>query len=196
MSASKSIVDVHGFRMRLNPEDRAVSAVIAEERTWEPLETRIIEGRVGEGDVVVDVGANIGYYTLLLSQLVGEGGHVFAFEPEPTNFALLTQNVSLNDRENVTLVNAAVADTSGRLPLYLAGENKGDHRLFDSPEETRDSVLVDVVRLDAYFAEYPRALDFIKIDIQGSEGAVCGSYTTVFCTRKRVEHEQLLAYER
>src|SRR5207253_6545315 len=115
------------------------------EGVWEPLETYLVERRVREGDVVLDIGANIGYYTLVFAELVGDSGRVFAFEPEPANFALLSENTGLNGRANVTLVNAAVADAGGRLPLYLAGENKGDHRLFDSPGESRDSVAVEVV---------------------------------------------------
>src|SRR6516162_3358285 len=61
---------------------------------------------VGEGDWVVDVGANVGHYTIRLSQLVGKSGRVFAFEPVPENFELLVSNVSTVCVQNVTLFNA------------------------------------------------------------------------------------------
>src|SRR5207237_678248 len=132
-------------------------------------------------------GANIGYYTLVFAELVGDSGRVFAFEPEPANFALLSENTGLNGRANVTLVNAAVADAGGRLPLYLAGENKGDHRLFDSPGESRDSVAVEVVQLDEYLADHPREIDFVKIDIQGSEGGALEGMASLLERSRDVE---------
>ena len=165
------VIQLGGFRMHVHADDVWVSRHLSEEGIWEPLETEIVKRRVQAGDVALDLGANIGYYTLLLSQLVGNRGHVFSFEPDPTNYALLSENVALNGCQNVTLVNAAVSDAPGRLPLHLSNDdNRGDHRLFGRPDEDRSSVMVEVIQLDQYLADHQRVVDFVKLDIQGAEG--------------------------
>ncbi|QQS44048.1 FkbM family methyltransferase [Candidatus Roizmanbacteria bacterium] len=136
--------------------------------SYEEFETEIVQKEIKRGDVVLDIGANIGYYTLIFARLVGEKGMVFAFEPDPTNFALLKKNVEMNGYKNVVLVSKAVSDKSGTVRLYLCEENKGDHRIYNSGDE-RDILDVECIRLDDYF-DKNQHLDFIKMDIQGAEG--------------------------
>jgi FkbM family methyltransferase len=141
---------------------------------WEPFETQVVAKAVNRGDVVLDLGANIGYYTLLFSRLVGEGGKVFAFEPDPDNWALLEKNVAANRCRNVTLVRKAVSDRTGKTRLYLARDNKGDHRIYNSGDG-RHSIEIEAIRLDEYFQGYQGAINLVKMDIQGSEiGALRG----------------------
>ena len=90
----------------------------------EPIETDLIKKHVKRGDVVLDLGANIGYFTLILPRLVGEEGKVFAFEPDPENFALLKKNVEINSYQNVVLVQKAVSNRNGKATLYLYEEHK------------------------------------------------------------------------
>lgn len=137
-------------------------------RTWEPRETQIVVEEVKEGDVVLDIGANIGYYTLLFARLVGDQGKVFAFEPDPVNFSLLERNVLINGYRNVTLIRKAVWNETGGLRLYLDDRHKGDHRVYDS-HDGRESIVIDAVRLDDYFQDCSSRIDFIKMDIQGAE---------------------------
>jgi FkbM family methyltransferase len=158
-------VEVHGHRIRVDPVD---SLCLVPHGIYEVHETALIQQTVKRGDVVVDIGANIGYYTLLLAKLVGDEGKVFAFEPDPTNFALLESNVVRNGYCNVVLERQAVAARTGRHELYLATTNDGDHRLYDSGDGRR-SVAVDSVALDDYFHDYQGRIDFIKMDIQGAE---------------------------
>lgn len=160
--------------MHLNPKDRIICDQLVNNKVWEPFETTLIMNEVKEGEVVLDIGANIGYYTLILSKLVGEGGKVFAFEPDPDNFALLKKNVTVNGLRNVILVKKAISNKSGTLRLYLSEENKGDHRIYDSCDGRR-SVPIHCIRLDDYFRDYTGQIDFIKMDIQGAEaGAIQG----------------------
>lgn len=166
------VVKVQGSKMRLNPHDTIVSRVIRRDGIWEPLETKLFTEQIEPGDVVIDVGANIGYYTLLAARLVGPTGHVHAFEPEPEAFALLERNVELNGYDNVTLVPKALGQENGRLALFLATNNRGDHRVYD-PSGRRSSIDVDVVTLDAYLAEHDvDRVDFLKIDTQGAECSI------------------------
>src|SRR5437867_3185244 len=95
---------VRGHWMHLDPTDSVVSPTLRHFGVFEPFETQLVQQMVRPGDVVLDVGANIGYYTLIFAELVGEQGHVYAFEPDPRNFAFLAKNVHSNRYRNVTLV--------------------------------------------------------------------------------------------
>ena len=165
----EEVVEVQGSKMLLNPNDAIVSRVIRRDGIWEPLETKVFTRELRKGDIVVDVGANIGYYTLLAARLVGSTGHVYAFEPEPEAFALLERNVALNGYDNVTLVPKALGRESGTLQLFVAKRNRGDHRVYD-PSGKRGAIDVPVVTLDEALAQWaPAHVDFLKVDTQGAE---------------------------
>ena len=100
--------------------------------------TTFLKAHVGPGQTAIDLGANIGYFTLLLAQLVGQDGQVVAFEPDPENFQLLERNVRANGYTNVAVRREAVADYSGRAPLFLSDVNPGDHGLADA-DNRRDT---------------------------------------------------------
>ena len=163
---------IQGHRMCLGANDDLNLSVDGQ---FTPQETAAFQREVHEGGTVVDVGANIGYFTLLFARLVGPHGRVFAFEPEPTNFDLLRMNVELNGYSNVTLIPKAVSGISGTARLYLA-EHKGDGRIFDS-HDGRESIPVDTVRLDDFFHDFQGRIDLIKIDIQGAEPAALRGMT-------------------
>ncbi len=163
-------IRVNGFKLFLDPDDKVMSHYLLEDEGWEPLETSIVEGELKEGDVVLDIGANIGYYTILAARRVGPGGRVFAFEPDPRNFALLQKNLRANRCANVHVERKAVSDCTGTIMLYLDELNKGDHAIYDVGG--RRSIEVGAVRLDDYFSDYTGKIDLIKIDVQGAEGRV------------------------
>ena len=120
----------------------------------------------------MDVGANIGYYTLLAARLTGEKGKVFAFEPDPHNYGLLCKNIELNGYRNVIAVRKAVFSKSGRMPLFLDKKNLGAHSLSAENVEKADSIMIDAISLDDYFKEINSKIDIVKMDVQGSEMAV------------------------
>ncbi len=160
-----SQVTIDGHTLALDQQD---SLRLSIHGLHEPLETAAIKECLKENSVVVDIGANIGYYTLLMARAVGPRGHVFAFEPEPANFSLLRKNLQLNGYANVTAEQAALSDQPGVLRLYLCGHNKGDHRMYDSGDR-RMSVEIKALRLDDYLKDRAPAVDFLKIDVQGAE---------------------------
>ena len=161
-----SFAEVQGHKMFLDSKD---SLRLSINGVYEPLETEIVQKEIKSGNVVLDIGANIGYYTLIFAKLVGEKGKVFAFEPDPDNFALLKKNIKINGYRNVILVQKAVSNKSGKLKLYLCEDNPGDHRIYNS-HDSRKSVEIEAIRLDDYFKDYDGKIDFIKMDIQGAEG--------------------------
>ena len=112
--------------------DKYIGQRIALEK-YEPYETKLILRQVKKSDVAVDVGANIGYYTILLADKVGKTGKVYAFEPDKINFEILLKNIKANNLENVIAVNVAVGSKNGKDYLYKSSENLGDHKLKTPP---------------------------------------------------------------
>ena len=107
-------------------------------------------------------------YTLICAGIVGDSGKVYAFEPDPVNYSLLCKNIEENGYNNVVAINKAVSNENGILNLYLSDENTADHRIYDLDDE-RESIEVESVTLDSFFGGYDGKIDFIKIDIEGSE---------------------------
>ncbi len=148
--------------------DVCVSKEIAEKNIWEPYETSLIVEKLRKGDVFLDIGANIGYYTVIASTIVGEKGKVIAYEPDEKNFELLAENVELNRLTNVHAFPAALSDCSGSGYIYLCENNKGDHRIYDTGE-SRKKLEIKLINADEHVPQITNRIDFIKIDTQGSE---------------------------
>ena len=134
----------------------------------EPAIRRLMSERIKPGSTVLDIGANIGYHTLLLSRLAGVNGRVYAFEPSGQNFALLEANIRNNRICNATAENIAVSDSNGPTRLYLNDSNHGMNRVYDSLCADL-SIEVESVKLDDYLRDRVQRVDFVKIDVEGWE---------------------------
>jgi FkbM family methyltransferase len=132
---------------------------------YEPEHSRVFAERVAPGDVVVDVGAHAGYYTLLAASLAGPGGGVWAFEPDPRNCSCLRRQVSMNRLANVVVEEAAVADRVGRQPFRF-GSGSGTGFL-----GVNGDIDVRTVTLDSVLAGRVRPT-LVKIDAEGAEARV------------------------
>ncbi|HVM32248.1 MAG TPA: FkbM family methyltransferase [bacterium] len=171
-----SWVWVQGHKMFLDEMD---TLELATREIYEPLETRLLLENLEKGQTFVDIGANIGYYTLLAARQVGPQGRVLAFEPDPDNFKLLQKNVETNGYGNVALFNQALCDRPGEAKLFLNPRNRGDHRIYDSGDG-RAFVRVPQIRLDDCLKAFKSPPHFIKMDIQGAEaGALAGMAQTL-----------------
>ncbi len=155
---------IDGHKMWLDDKDSL--GLSSNNGIFEPQEIELVKQHVSLGDTVVDIGANIGYYTLIFARLVGEHGKVFAFEPDPTNFALLKKNVEINGYSNVVLVPKAVSNENKTAKLFLCEHNQGMHRVYNSVF-CNDSIEIEFLKLDDYFQD--EKISFIKIDIEGAE---------------------------
>lgn len=172
---------VNGMPMWVDTRDRVISTQLLGGGAWEPVETSAFLAHAREGMCVLDVGANLGYYTLLAARAVGPSGCVIAFEPEPHNFALLTRNVAENGFTNVRLVQAAASSRAGSMRLHLDEANFGAHSFEAGSVRTPSgrSIEVETVPLDA-FAEEARSFEagvLVKIDVQGAEALVLEGMT-------------------
>jgi len=116
---------------------------------------------------VLDLGAHIGYYTLLAAKLVGPEGKVFAFEAAPENFYFLKRNVELNQYHNINLIQKAVSDKTGEATFYLDSESWG-HSLAPLVK-SKKSITVSTISLDDFLQD-DIVVDFVKINIEGAEG--------------------------
>lgn len=148
--------------------DQVVSKCIREQGYWEYYETLLLLKHLKRGDVFLDIGANIGYYSLIGAQCVGEGGRVIAFEPEANNFQLLEKNRTLNGFD--ALIDAhqvALSNTNSSSTLYLSNDNYGDHRSFPGQTHQRKETVKTLVGDHLISDEHP--VNFIKVDTQGAE---------------------------
>ena len=137
---------------------------------YEPPVTRVFLAHVGRGGVVVDAGANWGYFSLLAAAAVGPSGRVVAIEPDPRQFAALEANLALNGFPQAGAVRAAVSDVPGRLTLsgYRDDDrNRGVSRLGAAADDA-PRFEVDAVTVDALTDAYP-SVDLVKIDVEGAE---------------------------
>ncbi len=161
------------FVMQVDPGDTAGEMAAGE--AWEVATTHVFKQLIRPGDAIVDVGAHWGYFTLLAATLCAETGRVYAFEPHPKNFAMLSRNIAANHLSNVVTVQSAVSNCDGSTQLFEARGSMG-HSVNTLPEEWRmfdgatpRAVAVSTVKLDNFFANNPVQPRLIKIDIEGAE---------------------------
>ncbi|MFA5377909.1 MAG: FkbM family methyltransferase [Dehalococcoidia bacterium] len=136
---------------------------------YERFETALVKRHLKPGQIFVDVGAHIGYYSVLAASIVGPTGGVYAYEPNPANVELLRANTEQFEGI-VRMRDCAVSDAPGRAKLYLSATNSGDHQLFRSVG--REAVDVAVISLDSDPALAGLSVNILKIDVQGLEVSV------------------------
>ena len=162
-----------GFRMELDL-DQYIDNHLYWFGVFEPEVGNFLKRSVALSDKCVDVGAHIGYFTLLMSQLVGSTGRVYAFEPEPNNFAALKHNLELNDIQNVEPVCAALTNWNGQADLRLAEASNrygsGVHSLLPTKHTSDKVIQVKSMTWDEFSESRDiLAVDFVKLDCEGGE---------------------------
>ncbi len=137
--------------------------------TWEPEVVYAITTAVKAGMKIADIGAHIGYYTLLLTRCAGPSGCVVSFEPSPANYALLKKNVELNCLPNVRLFPEAVFSRTGEITINVPEDvhNSGDAsiRHMNGSKPLR----IKAITLDTFCASSGFQPDFLKMDVEGAE---------------------------
>jgi len=178
--------EVFGNKLFLNKKGLALS--ISHYGTYEESEAKIMEEKIKVGNIVVDVGANIGLHTLNMARIVGNTGRVFAFEPDPSNFEILEKNVKINNYQNIILEQKAVGDKNGRTTLYQS-DHPGMHRIFPQTKQAKGQVQVELTSLDKYFIDSNLAdkINFIKIDVEGLEFSVLKGMKNILKNNKKIK---------
>lgn len=148
--------------------DLYVSGDIRRDGVWEPFETELFVSLCRPRGSVLDVGANIGWYSVIAALAVGDGGNVISVEPDRDNLVILWRNLQRLGVRNWRIVETALSDRDGAAALYLSEDNLGDHRLFDDGTG-RAATTVRQMRLSNLFSTGEMLPDIVKSDTQGSE---------------------------
>ena len=165
-----------GMRMKLDLNEY-IDRFIYYWGCFEPNETWAVQRLLKRGDTFVDAGANIGYFTLLASSIVGTHGRVMSFEPIPSLFSRLAENVELNGATNIEIFQAAVSDESGTIRIgksRTGGSATYSMRIRDTMEHV---YTVPAVTLEQALGKTP--VQFIKLDIEGAEVKAINGYMKV-----------------
>jgi FkbM family methyltransferase len=167
--SGKKLISINGYDMmaRFGYGGVGIGLIFAGE--YEPQTTAMFKKLIKLGMTVVDIGGNCGYFTLLASKLVGDDGVVWAFEPEPRNYADLMANLNLNKVKNVIPVNAAVSNSFGEASMFISDVELGECSLLPCRPFNKKTITVPTILLDKYVRG---KVDFIKSDTEGNEIAV------------------------
>lgn len=168
LSAIPERTSIADGELELDQSDIVVSGALAL-GAFENTGIEIFRQSIKNGSVVVDIGAHIGYYTVVAGKRAGRQGKVFAYEPEQRNFSRLARNVEINDlSDTVTLIRCALSDKKGTGHLYIDEENKGHHSLASNGNTCNTTVQIQTLDNSLKSFGWPR-IDVIKMDIEGAE---------------------------
>lgn len=168
------------YNMFVDTRDIGFSSHMLLSGYWEMWVTEALVQRVHSGMRVVDCGANLGYFSLLMADLIGSTGHLDAFEPNPEIADRLTKSIDLNGfAARTTIHRAALSDVEGETTLFMPdGEPKNAYMNDDpTPRACSSSAVVSTTRLDSL--KGATEIDFIKIDVEGAEERVWAGMTGI-----------------
>lgn len=140
---------------------------------WEPNLTRFVQSKIKEDTWAIDVGAHVGYFSLMIARLAPKG-HVTAIEASPTTYAMLRDHLRINRRWNIDAINKAVAEQPGEVRLYNSkhgAKNTGNNSLL-APKTPTSYATVEADTLMNIIGVNSHRVSFIKIDIEGAERPV------------------------
>jgi len=161
----------NGLPFFVNTKDEAISTWIILGGTWENFVDDILCGITRPGDNVLDAGANQGYYSVKLSNIIGHDGRLFAFEPNPEVFQFLESNIYINGfTGRAKIFQKALGSESGKATLNFSFNNIGGGTIVRDTVEGENTVAVEIVRGDDVIPEDVK-FDVLKFDVEGSEPA-------------------------
>ena len=164
------LIELPEYKIYVRTNDLFVGSVIANQKIYEPVVTDAIKTRLKPGHVFVDIGANVGYFSLLAASIVGAEGHVYAFEPIPENGDFINLSTVENEFNNITLFRNAVAEAKQTI-TFTGGGADSNGRIINEHETNLTSFplpSIEAVTLDDTLPDLTR-LDLIKMDIEGAE---------------------------
>ena len=166
ISSGFTDIPYHGLKLRCYPDSHSASTAIYFSGLPDYREMQFMIDYLRPGDGFIDVGANVGLYTLLARSVIGPFGFVHTFEPNENTAAKLVENLELNDLTNCFVHNVAAANETGRSTFVLTADDCTAHidPLTSSEEETMQ---IETVRLEEHLPDVPYAM--VKLDIEGYE---------------------------
>lgn len=170
---------IYDLIFKCNPIERVDSRIYFF-GIWEPNLTHWILNRLNPGDIFVDIGAHIGYFSAIGTKLVGTKGKVIAFEPNPQTFMRLKETIELNNIKNIRLENIAIFEEEGTISLY-SGEkfNSGSTTLIKNPNQEALTTIKAIPLSKSLSDEEISRTRIIKIDVEGAELSVIKSLAPI-----------------
>lgn len=163
---NSDVIDINGFKMTTESCNSMPGLLINQE--YEAYNAFILKQIVRRDMTVVDIGANNGYLTLMLSGLVGENGVVISFEPASAHYINLKRNIELNNFKNIIANNVAISDKVSETPLYYSGYRGATYTQYCSNPDDKFS-LIKTTTIDKYLGDNKLKVGVIKMDIDGYE---------------------------
>jgi FkbM family methyltransferase len=168
----KTVTVAGGSKMTLDTSDFLQRTLFAA-GDFEPQIRQVIQKRLKPGDTFVDIGANVGFYSLCASKAVGPSGKVFAFEPAPATMSVLRTNISLNRAKNIQATQVALSDHTGETKLFLDTTNNSGATSLRASQNASQAVTVMLDSYDQYAAQHHIPTPaLVKIDVEGAESQV------------------------
>ena len=158
---------------------------------WEPLEVNNPE----KNEIIVDIGANVGYYSLLLASKIKKDGKIIAIEADSQTCQVLKKNCQLNNFSNIDIHNVAITEKNGTVKIFHSETHSGINTLFSNSESQEKYSLIESTSLDNLLKNKYKKIDWIKIDVEGSELLVLkGAVNTLKITKNIIIeiHENIL----
>lgn len=174
--------EILGNKMLLDLSDAGISYELLINKKREPFIGELIKREIRPGDVVIDVGANIGYYALLEARLVGKDGTIYCLEPVPSNFKLLIKNIKLNNYKNIRAYQLAAGSKKEKKYIYVT-EKRNWSSIIKPQGKIQKKILIDVISLDEFIKDkpFPR---FIRMDVEGYELEILKGMKRILSSQK------------
>jgi FkbM family methyltransferase len=169
---NNKVINFESFKIQVISGKRisGVATMLMFKKQYEPTTTQVFKKILSIGDIVVDVGANIGYFTLLSGSIVGNTGQVFSFEPEPNNRKALNDNIALNNFTNIQTYDFALSNRVGTSKFYLSDDDPR-HSLIQTDDHS-SSMIINVTTLDNIELLNKKQVKLLKTDTEGNELSV------------------------
>ena len=162
-------------RLYVDTRDTGITPHLINDGFWETWLTQCLARVIRPGDTCIDIGANVGYYSVLMAGLAGAAGQTIAVEPNPAIASLLRQTAELN-QPSFKVAEVALAADNGMIDLYIPGQSFGDASILQRPDRravNKSTVKVKMMSLDALLDQMNISkVDVIKMDVEGAEPQV------------------------
>jgi FkbM family methyltransferase len=183
-------------KMYLDTQDNSLTPHLLLDGYWEAWITRALLRELRKGMNIVEIGSNVGYYSLIISSQIGDAGRLFAFEANPDTYQILRDNIEVNGFSNrVTLEKKAVTDNVEKIAFQTLTKNPSGSRIVEYSKlnqytEEQKIIKVDATSLDQYFNNKDIKIELIKMDAEGSEPHIFegmknliinNAYITIIC---------------
>lgn len=177
---------IYGFKLKISPIfDKGIERSIFNRGVYEEGTLWCFKKILKKNYTVIDAGANIGLTSIFAGKLIGENGSVYAFEPMPKTYDILCYNIKLNKLKNINAINCGLSDFEGNAKIFdNLHINRGAASLFSDKKE--NGIVVKINTLDTKVEEYKIPdIDFMKIDIEGSEYPMLKGCQNIFRSNKK-----------